>query len=69
MVAKMMMMMMMMMMIIIIIIIIIGARTHRQSWSRSGVSTILRDSCLLPTNSLFPASLHPFPHRCEDNNV
>jgi hypothetical protein len=44
----MMMMMMMMMMI--------DATAHKDSWPPSEVSSILRDSCLLPTNPLFPAS-------------
>jgi hypothetical protein len=45
----------------IIIIIIIGTATHRDSWPPSEVFSILHDSWLLPTYSLFSASLRPFP--------
>jgi hypothetical protein len=48
--------------IIIIIIIIIGATTQEVSWPPSEVSSILRNAWLLPTNSSFPASFHPFAH-------
>jgi hypothetical protein len=48
--------------VIIIIVVVIGATTNKGSWPRSEVPSILGDSWLLPTNSFFPASLHPFPH-------
>jgi hypothetical protein len=46
---------------IIVIIIIIGTTTHKESWPPSEVFSTILDSWLLPTNSLIPASLRPFP--------
>jgi hypothetical protein len=42
-------------------IIIIGTTTHKESWTPAEASSTLLNSWLLPTNSLIPASLHPFP--------
>jgi hypothetical protein len=42
---------------LIIIIIIIGAKTHKESWPPSEVSSTLLDSWLLSTSSSIPASL------------
>jgi hypothetical protein len=49
------------MMMMMIIIIIIGTTTRKESWPPSEVSSTHLDSWLLPTSSLIPASLHPFP--------
>jgi hypothetical protein len=43
------------------IIIIIGTTSHTEFWPPSEFFSTLLDSWLLPTNSLIPASLRPFP--------